>query len=215
MDTRNNLLKLNAVIIKEVNYKDYDKLLTLFSKDRGKINVYAFNIRKTNSKNIGKARLFSFGTFELREDNDSYQLENIILDKSFDNLTNDYESICFASYFVELVDYFGYENLESYDVYTLLYYTLKALDTKKVPSKLIKRVFELKMLEYQGIYKSSDMLMSKNETLKYTWDFILNSLPQKLYTFKLSDDIYNLFDAEMSIEMKEKVDKKFKSLNNL
>lgn len=215
MNTKNNLEKLNGVIIKESDYREYDKLLTILTKEKGKIMAYAFNVRKQNSKNIGKTRVFSFGTFELRYSGDRYQLENVILKNSFSEITNDYNNTCYAAYFIELADYFGFENLESENIYNLLYYTFKALVDGKVEAKLIRRVFELKMLQYQGEYKESDSLSSDNETLAYTWDFVLNTLPQKLYTFTLNDKIYNLFDKEVSHEMKSKVNKKFKTLNEL
>lgn len=215
MNTKNNLEKLNGVIIKETDYRDYDKLLTVLTEDKGKIMVYAFNVRKQNSKNIGKTRVFSFGTFELRVSGDRYQLENVILKNSFSEITNDYNNTCYASYFIELADYFGFENLESDNIYNLLYYTFKALVDGKVDAKLIRRVFELKMLQYQGEYKGSESLTSDDKTLAYTWEFVLNTLPQKLYSFVLNDKIYSLFDKEVSLEMKSKVSKKFKTLNEL
>ncbi|MBR0039395.1 MAG: DNA repair protein RecO [Lachnospiraceae bacterium] len=215
MNTKNNLEKLNGVIIKELDYRDYDKLLTILTKEKGKIMVYAFNVRKQNSKNIGKTRVFSFGTFELRVSGDRYQLENVILKNSFSEITNDYNNTCYASYFIELADYFGFENLESEKIYILLYYTFKALVDGKVEAKLIRRIFELKMLQYQGEYKESDSLSSDDKTLAYAWNFVLNTLPKKLYSFALNDKVYNLFDKEIGLEMKSKVNKKFKTLNEL
>lgn len=215
MNTKNNLEKLNGVIIGESDYKEYDKLLTILTKEKGKIKVYAFNARRQNSKNIGKTRVFSFGTFELRLNGDKYQLENVILKNSFSELSDEYKNTCYAAYFVELVDYFSYENMESENIYLLLYYSFKALIKQKVPTKLIRRVFELKMLEYQGEYKESSNLSSDNKTLIYTWDFVLNTLPKSLYTFILSDEIFKLFDSEVSTEMREKVNKKFKSIEEI
>ena len=69
------------------------------------------------------------------------------------------------------------------------------------------------MLEYQGEYKISDNLDSDNKTLKYTWDFILNNIPKNLYSFNLSDEIFRLFENELITEMKNKVNKKFKTLD--
>lgn len=215
MNTKNNLEKLNGVIIGESDYKEYDKLLTILTKEKGKIKVYAFNVRKQNSKNIGKTRVFTFGIFELRLNGDRYQLENVILKNSFSELSDEYINTCYASYFVELVDYLSYENVESEGIYLLLYYTFKALVKQKVQAKLIRRIFELKMLEYQGEYKESSSLLSDNKTLIYTWDFVLNTLPKSLYTFILSDEIFNLFDSEVSLEMREKVNKKFKSIEEI
>ncbi len=215
MITKNNLIKLNGIIIKETDYNEYDKLLTILTREKGKISAYAFNVRRSNSKNIGKVKLFALGTFELRENNESYTLENIIIKDDFSELTNDYENVCYASYFIELADYFSYENIESEDVIDLLYFALKSLIKGAVDKKLIRRVYELKLLKYQGEYKDSDSLLDKNETLKYTWDFVINSLPQKLFTFKLSDEIFKKFSDEVAIEMRDKVNKKFKSLNEI
>ena len=44
---------------------------------------------------------------------------------------------------------------------------------------------------------------------------MLNTLSKDLYTFKLSDEIYKLFDSEMSLEMRDKVGRKFKSLEEI
>lgn len=215
MNTKNNLVKFDAVIIRDTDYNEYDKLLTLLTKDIGKIKAYAFNIRKTKSKNIGKVRLFTFGTFELRKNNDNYQLENVVLKDSFDEITLDYRRTYFATYFIELADYFGMENVESEEIYKLLYYSFKALLNEKIPMELIIRIYELKMLKYEGIYKDSTMLSVDNSTLKYTWDFVINTVPEKLYTFKLSDEIFSLFNREVVNEMREKVGKKFKSLEEI
>lgn len=215
MNTKDNLEKLHGVVIGEADYKEYDKLLTVLTKEKGKIKVYAFNVRRQNSKNIGKTRTFSFGIFELRLIKDNYQLENIILKKCFDELTADYNLTCYAYYFIELVDYFGYENIESEDVYYLLYYSLKALVESKIDPKLIRRVFELKMLKYQGEYKESDSLSSQDKTLMHTWDFVIKTVPNKLYSFCLSDSAFKLFDSEVGLEMRDKVNKKFKTLENI
>ena len=215
MNTKNNLEKLNGLIIGEVDYKEYDKMLTILTKEKGKIKVYAFNVRRQNSKNIGKTRIFSFGTFEVRAINDNYQLENVILKESFDKLSDDYTKMCYAYYFVELVDYLTFENIECENICLLLYYTFKALINSKISPKLIRRVFELKMLEYQGEYKESNSLSSNNSTLIYTWDFVLKTLPNKLYTFNLSDEIFSLFDNEVSVEMREKINRKFKTLDEI
>ncbi|MBQ2205003.1 MAG: DNA repair protein RecO C-terminal domain-containing protein, partial [Lachnospiraceae bacterium] len=122
---------------------------------------------------------------------------------------------CYASYFLELADYFEYENVESDKMIDLIYWTFKALILNKVPNNLIRRIYELKILKYQGIYKDGINLSTNNETLIYTWDFIIKTEPSKLYSFKLKDNIYKLFDDEMKIEMRNNVSKKMKTLEFL
>lgn len=204
-----------SVVIKEQKYKEYDKLFTLFTKDIGKISAYAFGVRRPHSKKIGTLRLFSFCEVSLCENNGRYSIEDASTINSFDELTEDFESVCFASYFVEVVDYLSFENIESADIFNLLYYSLKALVDKKVDRKLIKLIFDLKILKYQGEYVTSDMLRCQNETLKYTWDYVINNDCKKIYTFNLTDEVFNLFKREVDREFNEKIGKKFKTIENL
>lgn len=211
MDT--NLYKVNGLVLKEADYKEYDKLLTLFTKELGKIKVYAFGVRKGNSKSIGKTMPFVFCTYELKKDKDMYVLSGSTLLKSFTELSSDYDTACYASYFLELIEYFAVENEESDDMYALIYYTLKALLDKKVKKGLIRRIFELKLLKYQGLYTDTEDI--KYEKLKYTWDFVLRTDPKDLYSFKLDTELEKLFFDVISLEMREKVNRKFKSLENI
>lgn len=213
MEIKNNLKKTDGIIIKEENYKEFDKLITILTSDFGKIQVYAFGVRKPTSKNIGKTRKFSYSSFELRLEGGKYRLENIVFKKSFDNIINDYMNTCYASYMLELIDYFGFENNDEYSKLSLLYYALKAINDGNVNLKLIKCVFELKLLFYEGIYKDSSMLYDKDDTLKYAWDFILNSKCENLFSFNLSEDILDKLIKELNMEMRDKVNKKFETLD--
>ena len=91
----------------------------------------------------------------------------------------------------------------------------KALINGIVDRELIKNIFELKMLKYQGEYIDSESLSNKNGTLAYTWERVLVSEPKNLYKFKLKDNVYKLFRDEVNKEFRQKVDKKFKSLQKL
>ena len=207
--------RVKALVIADTDYKEYDKLFTLFTKELGKIRAYAFGIRREHSKKIGLLRLFSFLDIELRGESDKYSINDVNVIESFDALSSDYEKMCYASYFVEIVDYMSFENIESTDILNLLYFTFKALVDDKIEVKLIKSVFELKMLKYQGEYIESDMIDTNNETLKYTWDYVINAKTSKLYNFKLEENVFNQFKLMVDKEFKSKVNKKFKSLDKL
>ena len=210
-----NTLKVASVVIREETYKEYDKLFTLFTKDFGKIRAYAFGVRREHSKKIGALRLFSFVEVTLENKNDSYTIIDAKVLDGFEGFTKDYEITCYAAYFVELIDYFSYENMESENVFRLLYYTFKALSKGNINCKLIKSIYELKMLKYQGEYVDSENLKNKNATVAYTWDRVLTSDPKELYTFKLEEDIFKIFRNEVDREFRQKVDKKFKSLESI
>lgn len=207
--------KITAFVMSDADYKEYDKLFTLFVKELGKIKAYAFGIRREHSKKIGALRLFSLCDVDIYDKGDFYTIKDAKTICSFDELSTDFEKMCYASYFIELIDYFSFENIESDEIFSLVYYTFKAIIKGTVKLQLIKLVFELKMLKYQGEYIESSELKNDNETLRYTWDYVIRTEPKLLYRFNLSDDIYELFEREVEREFRLHVNKKFKSLDKI
>lgn len=203
MDIKNKLIKVKGVIIKEVNYNEYDKLLTLVSKELGKIQVYAFGVRRKNSKNIGLARVLTFAEFDLRVTNEKYTLELISNPKTFDKLIGDYDKVCKAFDLIKVCEYFSMENKNASEEVELLYYAIRAIEQGKISKELIRRVYELKMLVCEGIYKTSNKLNTDNEVIKYTWDFVVNTPSNKLFSFILKDDVENKFNELVMKEMIE------------
>ena len=57
---------------------------------------------------------------------------------------------CYASYFAEMARYFARENVEAGQELLLLYITLLALQNGQMPKKLIRIVYEMRMMMIQG-----------------------------------------------------------------
>ena len=60
------------------------------------------------------------------------------------------EAACYGSYFLEFADYYGRENLEAVETLKLLYQSLRALLKSAIPNRLVRAVFELKLMEING-----------------------------------------------------------------
>ncbi|MEK9200621.1 MAG: DNA repair protein RecO [Patescibacteria group bacterium] len=54
-----NSYKIEGVILKRTNFGEAGKLLTIFTRDQGKITVKAVGVRKTLSKRAGSVELFN------------------------------------------------------------------------------------------------------------------------------------------------------------
>lgn len=216
MDTKNKDLKVFGIIINVKDSKEYDKILTILTKNLGKIQVYSFGSKRKNSKNISKTDLFIFGEFEIKQNKNNYNLSFVKLIDDFREISKNYINLCYASYFLELLNYFSLENLESDNYLNLIYYALKALIKNNIEKELIRRIFELKCLQYEGIYIDENMLPSNaSNTLKYTWNYILDNEAKKLFSFKLTDKYLNELSYYLDIEFKNKVLYNFKSLKQL
>lgn len=96
---------------------------------------------------MAAAAPFVFGKFLLYEGRDAYTLAGAEVENYFREIAGDMEAACYGSYFLELADYYGRENIDATETLRLLYQSLRALLKPSVPNRLVKPVYELKLME--------------------------------------------------------------------
>lgn len=200
-----DLIKTKGIIIKERDEKEYDKLLTILTPSFGKINAWSNGCRKVNSKNVGKARTFVYADFELNTSRFGYTVSHIGVLESFEEILSNEKITFYAFYFLEVVDYITYENMECEDIIKLLYYSLKALINENIDNELARRIFELKVLEYNGTYDNTNI----DKSLQYTWDYVFQRGAENVYNFKLSEELLTKFALEVERQFLKNIGKKF------
>ena len=143
-------IKLTGMVLVSMPVGDYDRRLTIVTKERGKISAFAKGSRKPTSPLLGCSQPFSFGEFTLYEGKSSYNVVSADISNYFAELRDDVESIYYAMYFCEFTCYMTKENLEAGEPLKLLYMTLRALSRPSLHKKLVRRIFELRFLAVNG-----------------------------------------------------------------
>ncbi len=178
------------MVIAGFDHKEYDKRLIILTADVGKITVFARGVRRQNSKFIGMTEPFSFGEFSLFAGKSAYNLSHAEISNYFEDIRLDMESMCYASYFADLADYSVRENMDGRGVLLLLYRSLQALETKGIDNRLIRSVYELRMVMENGVYPGlpkRDILPGTVSAMRH----IETSDIKSLYSFKVTDEIGN------------------------
>ena len=161
-------IKLTGMVLVSMPVGDYDRRLTILTKERGKISAFAKGARKPTSPLLGCSQPFSFGEFVLYEGKSSYNVVSADISNYFAELRDDVESIYYAMYFCEFSCFMTKENLEAGEPLKLLYMTLRALSKPALHKKIVRRIFELRFMAVNGEMPQVEncVLCGREEMLK-------------------------------------------------
>lgn len=141
-------LKYSGIIINRHVVKEADRFLTIYTKEEGKISVYAKGIRSVKSKRLGQLDLFSHIKFELFEKNDRRTLTSVELLDGHHQSKTTLANISRLFQIGELIDALTVEHDPHIEIYELLVTALANLSRFDTPEYLYR--FKKKLLDLLG-----------------------------------------------------------------
>src|SRR4030042_7063768 len=124
---RERTYQTEAVILRRRNWGEADRILTLFTPQRGKVRVRAAGVRKPGSRKAGHLELFHRANLFLAKGRDFDIITQAETVEAFARLREDLVRSAAASYIVELLDRLSPEESENATAYRLIIRTLEEL----------------------------------------------------------------------------------------
>ena len=208
------ILEMTGMVIKVSSVGEYDRRMVILTWERGKITVFARGAKRPGSSLMGPSRPFAFGKFKLYEGRDSYTLQSADIGRYFEELAGDMEGACYGQYFLEMADYYTRENVDGSGMLLLVYQSLRALLKPRIPNELVRRVFELKAMGVNGEYTQKPPV-AVSDSAGYTWEYVVASPMEKLYTFVVTDEVLEEFGRCVDRNKECYIDREFCSLGIL
>lgn len=137
--------KTEGIVLRETEYKDADKLLTVLTREHGKITLRARGVKSGRSRSKAACQLLTFSEFTVSEKQGRYTVTEAVAKEMFPELREDIELLYLASYFAQVTDAVAQEEDASPELLSLLLNALYALAKLKKPQMLVKAVFELRL----------------------------------------------------------------------
>lgn len=120
-------IKIHGIVLQAVNYKDYNRILTVLTPDRGIISFQARGCRKTNSKTLCLSESFTYAEYILYEKNNRFTLTGGSVYEMFYNLRLDPYKLSCATYIIQLCKCVIQENESYSELFDLVINSLKLL----------------------------------------------------------------------------------------
>ena len=140
----------NALVLRSVDYKESDKILTLFTQELGKVTASARGSRKKNSPIAAGCQLLCWSEMVLYEHQGRWTVKEAASLRQFRGVRENLEKLALACYFAEVTELLAVEDMPSQELLSLILNSLHALDQMAKPLALVKAAFELKAMCLAG-----------------------------------------------------------------
>ena len=141
---------VHALVLREVNYKESDKILTVLTRENGKMTLSARGCRKKGSAIAAASQLLVWSEMTLYEYQGRWAVKEANTDREFLGMRNDLEKLALGCYFAEMAELLTVEDVPAPELLSLLLNSLHALDKLNKPAALVKAAFELKVMCLAG-----------------------------------------------------------------
>lgn len=158
-------LKVEAVVLRHGDWGEADRLLSLFTRQQGKLRAVAKGARKVRSRKAGHLEPFTRVSLLLARGRDFWIVTQAETVDAYLPLRENLLRTSYAGYVVELLDRFTYEEGENHSLYTLLVDTLARLSGGE-DVFLTLRYFEIRLLDHLGFRPQLQQCVQGGETIR-------------------------------------------------
>lgn len=194
-----------ALVLRSVDYKERDKILTLFTQDQGKLTASARGCRKKGSAIAAGCQLLAWSEMVLYDYQGRWAVKEAAAERLFQGVRDDIGRLALGCYFAEVTELLAVEGEENPELLSLILNSLHVLDMlPDKPLPLVKAVFEWKAMALEGYepligggeVRGEGVSLPLSSPALAALDHIVHGNPRRLFSFRLEgEDLEQLASA--------------------
>lgn len=200
-------INLSGIVLSAMPVGENDKRLVLLTCEEGKITAFARGARRPRSTLLAASNPFATGVFSVVPGRSAYSLTSAEIKEYFTDLAADMPGVYYGFYFLELANYYGREGIESTEMLNLLYLSLKALLNPRFDDRLVRRIYEIRLMSLNGDYSPE----RADDSIRYTCRYICTAPLQKLFHFSVTPEILAGLEKHSDHWLSRVLDRKIRS----
>lgn len=139
-----------AIVLRCANYREHDRMLTLLSPTRGRLEVMSRGCRRPKSPLLAASEPFALGDYELYEKSGRMTLTNVTLTETFYPLRTDYDRLTVGTYLLNVAEAVAQPGQNAQELFMLLLHTLARLTFTDQPWRPLTAGFLLHLAAADG-----------------------------------------------------------------
>ncbi len=169
------LLKVKGIVIKEIPYKDNDKIITILTDTLGKISCLAKGAKKTNSPILANCQYLVYSEFVLYKGSNFYHVNSASVINLFYNLRIDFDKLQIAFELTKILQTVTDENEDTSKVLKLFLNTIYVIENLDKNQKLVVSAFKIKLFSLLGFAPRIDKCSICMNSLKEDKEMLKNN----------------------------------------
>lgn len=156
--------KTEGIVLRVRNLGEADRIVTIYTKERGKLNAAARGARRMRNRLLSSTQPFTHGVYLIFPQQGLHNLSQAEIIHSGQSLRDDLEKLAYASYLAELLDALTPEEDPAESVFALLAGVLSLAEKGRL--KLAARAFEIRLMRELGYEPELQACLSCREPLR-------------------------------------------------
>jgi DNA repair protein RecO (recombination protein O) len=142
-----------AIMLRRIDFGDYDLIITFFTLNKGKISVIAKSAKKSTKRFAGILELFSVldVVYSIGRGKGLPILQEATLKHAFSNIRSKIIKTAYASYWAELINQWMEEGQKQVRLFQLFRHVLSELDLDHTSEEALSILFQIRFMTIAGL----------------------------------------------------------------
>ncbi len=160
------ILKTEGLVLNKKKINDVDVLITVYTKDYGKISIYVYGILKSKKRDKQAINVLNCSEFVLYKKNDSYLAQSFYTKKMYRNILLDITKLEMSLYFIDSINQIYDRNIKNEELYERFLNIFKYIDDYKNMTDDKRNYFLLsflkRIMKEEGIFNDDQDIENKD-----------------------------------------------------
>lgn len=144
------LIKVKGIVIKEIPYKDNDKIVTILTDSLGRISCMARGAKRTNSPILANCQYLVYSEFVLYKGKNFYHINSASVINTFYDFRIDFDKLQIAFELTRLLQMTTDENQDTSKILTLFLNTIYVIEKYDKNKRLVETAFKIRLFSLLG-----------------------------------------------------------------